>query len=146
MRGDGNVRFCSQCSKHVYDLSALTQTEAEALLVRHEGRLCAQVFLRVDGTILTSDCWVGRTRTTVVALCAAASAAALALGAVAYDAASSFSMSADGPCDVARETAGNGVMLPLSTHAPQSAAVCANPPPDRTRTGHVYATRGFMAR
>jgi len=39
----------------VFDLSALTRDEAEALLIAKKGKLCAQYFRREDGTILT---WV----------------------------------------------------------------------------------------
>jgi hypothetical protein len=32
MQGDPRRRFCSQCKLHVFDLSALTRTEAVALV------------------------------------------------------------------------------------------------------------------
>lgn len=53
------VRFCSSCSKNVYDISAMTKTEAEELISSREGRLCVRYFRRHDGTILTKDCPVG---------------------------------------------------------------------------------------
>ncbi|HEX7665791.1 MAG TPA: hypothetical protein VF407_14795, partial [Polyangiaceae bacterium] len=56
MPGDENVRYCGSCKKNVYNLSALTSREAEALLREKEGDLCATYFERADGTILTSDC------------------------------------------------------------------------------------------
>ncbi|HWW76751.1 MAG TPA: carboxypeptidase-like regulatory domain-containing protein [Pyrinomonadaceae bacterium] len=56
MEGDGRVRFCRQCELHVYDLSALTSAEAGSLVARTEGRLCARLYRRADGTVLTSDC------------------------------------------------------------------------------------------
>ena len=59
MRGDGRVRFCDSCSKHVYDLSNLTVTEGLALVQRSEGRLCIRHYRRRDGTVLTADCPVG---------------------------------------------------------------------------------------
>lgn len=59
MTGDDQVRFCGGCQKNVYDLSAMTSTEAEALLREKEGNLCARFYRRTDGTIMTSDCSVG---------------------------------------------------------------------------------------
>ena len=53
------VRHCGQCSLNVYNLSALTQGQAEGLLRSHEGRLCVRYYQRADGTILTQDCPVG---------------------------------------------------------------------------------------
>jgi hypothetical protein len=59
MLGDERVRFCPQCSLNVYDLSAMTRGEAEELIARREGRLCARLYRRADGTVLTRDCPVG---------------------------------------------------------------------------------------
>jgi hypothetical protein len=53
------ARHCGQCNLNVYNLSALTQGEAEGLLRSHEGRLCVRYYQRADGTILTQDCPVG---------------------------------------------------------------------------------------
>jgi len=59
MTGDDRVRFCDQCHLNVYNISELTRIEAEALIAASEGRLCARLFRRADGTILTKDCPVG---------------------------------------------------------------------------------------
>jgi hypothetical protein len=59
MIGDERVRFCAQCAKNVYNLSALPREEAEALLLEKEGKLCVRLYKRADGTVLTSDCPVG---------------------------------------------------------------------------------------
>jgi hypothetical protein len=56
MAGDDRVRFCHHCSKHVYNLSAMTREAAEKLLQEHEGSLCVQLFRRSDGTVVTADC------------------------------------------------------------------------------------------
>jgi hypothetical protein len=57
---DGDrVHFCSGCKKNVYNLSALSQVEAEGLLRKHEGHLCVRYYQRKDGTILTQNCPVG---------------------------------------------------------------------------------------
>lgn len=59
MIGTEQVRFCGQCKLNVYNLSGMTKNEAEALVVRTEGRLCVRFYRRADGTILTNNCPVG---------------------------------------------------------------------------------------
>jgi len=59
MEGNGRVRFCGECKKNVYDLSAMTRDEAEDLLQSRGEDLCARFYRRADGTVLTSDCSVG---------------------------------------------------------------------------------------
>lgn len=59
MTGDNRVRFCDHCHLNVYNLSELSRIEAEKLIVSTEGRLCARLFRRTDGTVLTKDCPVG---------------------------------------------------------------------------------------
>jgi hypothetical protein len=59
MVGDERVRFCDQCSLHVYNLSGMTRQEAESLVTNTEGRLCIRFYRRADGTILTRNCPVG---------------------------------------------------------------------------------------
>lgn len=59
MTGDNRVRFCDHCRLNVYNLAELTRTEAETLIASTEGRLCARMYRRADGTVLTKDCPVG---------------------------------------------------------------------------------------
>ena len=59
MTGDERTRFCQQCEKHVYDLSAMSAEEAEALLREKGGDACLRIYRRADGTVLTADCPVG---------------------------------------------------------------------------------------
>ncbi|HEY3243926.1 MAG TPA: hypothetical protein VGM03_11305 [Phycisphaerae bacterium] len=59
MQGDERVRFCDACKLNVYNLSAMTRHDAEALILEREGRLCARFYRRADGTILTENCPVG---------------------------------------------------------------------------------------
>jgi hypothetical protein len=59
MYGDEKVRFCRECKLNVYNLSGMSRTEAERLLMNSEGRLCVRFFRRGDGTVLTQDCPVG---------------------------------------------------------------------------------------
>lgn len=72
MVGDDRVRHCARCDKNVYNLSALPADEAELLLFEKEGKLCVRYFQRADGTILTSDCPVGRRKKRVRRLAFAA--------------------------------------------------------------------------
>ena len=59
MLGTERLRFCGQCNLNVYNLSGMTRDEAEALIARHEGRLCVRFYRRFDGSIITQDCPVG---------------------------------------------------------------------------------------
>lgn len=59
MTGDEQVRFCSQCNLHVYNFAELTEEQIATLLATTGGRLCARLYQRADGTILTRDCPVG---------------------------------------------------------------------------------------
>jgi hypothetical protein len=56
MMGGDRVRFCGQCQLNVYNLSALSRDDAEALIARAEGRLCVRFYRRQDGSIITEDC------------------------------------------------------------------------------------------
>ena len=62
MIGDERVRFCGQCELKVYNLSAMTKTQAEDLIAGTERRLCIRYYRRKDGSILTRDCPVGLAR------------------------------------------------------------------------------------
>jgi hypothetical protein len=62
MKGDDRVRFCGGCEKNVYNLSAMGREEAESLLRAKEGNLCARLYRRADGTVITADCPVGAKR------------------------------------------------------------------------------------
>jgi hypothetical protein len=61
MAGDDRSRFCSECSKNVYNLSAMTNAEAVAFVTDREGEgeACVRFYQRSDGTTLTADCPVG---------------------------------------------------------------------------------------
>ena len=59
MTGDNRVRFCDHCHLNVYNISELSRMEAETLIASTEGRLCARLFRRADGAVLTKDCPVG---------------------------------------------------------------------------------------
>ncbi len=59
MEGNDRVRFCGECKKNVFNLSAMTRRDAEALIREKNGDMCARLYRRVDGTVLTEDCPVG---------------------------------------------------------------------------------------
>jgi hypothetical protein len=59
MSGNDRVRDCSACNLSVYNFSAMTEQEIAALMAGREGRLCARLFRRADGTVLTRNCPVG---------------------------------------------------------------------------------------
>jgi hypothetical protein len=59
MIGDSRQRHCAECKLNVYNLSEMTQTEAENFLINAEGRVCIKFYHRSDGTVLTRDCPVG---------------------------------------------------------------------------------------
>lgn len=62
MIGDNRKRFCGECKLNVYNLSAMSRTEAENLILNAEGRLCVKFYRRADGSVLTQDCPVGWAR------------------------------------------------------------------------------------
>jgi len=56
MEGDNSKRFCEDCGHHVYNFAGMTRDQAETLLRETEGRLCARIYRREDGAVMTSDC------------------------------------------------------------------------------------------
>jgi hypothetical protein len=55
MRGSTQQRFCQHCQRHVHDLSAMTSSEAEALICQSAGQLCVRFSRLRDGHIRTLD-------------------------------------------------------------------------------------------
>jgi hypothetical protein len=84
MAGDDRVRDCAKCQQSVYNLSAMTRDEAEALIHARNGRLCVRYYQRFDGTILLADCEIGRKGVRKRRFLAAGIAASLATGVTAY--------------------------------------------------------------
>ena len=80
MTGDERVRSCGACQKQVFNLSAMTRDEAQALIVEKAGTLCVRYFRRADGTIMLADCKVGKQHARAPWYFAAGGAAALILG------------------------------------------------------------------
>ncbi len=55
MKGDARVRHCGACRLSVHNLSEMTTLEVEALL-QPGGSVCARLYRRPDGTVVTGDC------------------------------------------------------------------------------------------
>src|SRR5262245_56686154 len=56
MAGNEEVRFCTHCRQHVYNLSEMNRADAKALVQRTDGRLCVRFYRRADGTVVTRNC------------------------------------------------------------------------------------------
>lgn len=57
--GNGAVRNCTHCERSVYNLSAMTKSEAEAFITEFGTSQCVSFYRKSDGTILTDDCPAG---------------------------------------------------------------------------------------
>ena len=53
MTGDDRARFCELCNLQVYNIAELTAREARSLIANTEGRICARLYRRADGTVIT---------------------------------------------------------------------------------------------
>lgn len=56
MIGDEKTRLCEGCSKNVYNLSAMSQSEAESFLQNATELPCLKFYRRHDGTIMFENC------------------------------------------------------------------------------------------
>jgi len=86
MKGDDAIRHCGACNKKVYQISNMSSEQVEEFLLsrRTRGlRTCVRFYQRADGTLLTSDCSVGKKRKRkkqVVSVFGAAAVSASAFG------------------------------------------------------------------
>jgi hypothetical protein len=62
MSGDERARFCGQCQKNVYNLSAMKRVQIETLIREKEGKFCGRFYQRPDGRMITADCPTGQRR------------------------------------------------------------------------------------
>ncbi len=76
MAGAGRVRFCGSCEKNVFDLSAMSSSEAEELLAANGVKPCIRLQRRVDGTVVTGNCTRMKRQSALSARCATAIAGA----------------------------------------------------------------------
>jgi hypothetical protein len=78
MAGDDRARHCLKCGLNVFNISEMTPIQVTELVRQTEGRFCAKLYRRADGTVLTRDCPVGvRTRRQRIARMATAALAAV---------------------------------------------------------------------
>jgi hypothetical protein len=80
MTGDERVRMCGQCNKNVFNLSQMTRSDAEELIIEKNGNVCVRYYQRKDGTILLKDCTVAASAARRRQMLGAAAAALLATG------------------------------------------------------------------
>jgi uncharacterized protein YeeX (DUF496 family) len=118
MKGDERVRFCSHCEKNVFNLSAMTRDEAEALILATNAKICVRMYRRADGTMLTEDCPEGLRKKRRKRLAAAL------VGGAAVAAAASFASARQG----ARVVQGEPMIMPSSQVLPVSATPSITPP------------------
>jgi hypothetical protein len=81
MSGDDRARFCFSCSKHVFDVKAMNEDEAEGFLALHldDEEQKVVLYRRPDGRILVSDCPRGASKRHGRRVALAASVAACAI-------------------------------------------------------------------
>jgi hypothetical protein len=152
MIGDDRVRYCGQCTKNVYNLSAMAREEAEALLRAGYERdaqggegVCVRLYRRADGTVLTADCPDGaRRKKRRLAIFGAVGAGLMAAGAVGVEAygasteqgaqvAPSVHLMGAVPMPVMGEPAVTGSVAPPEPPPPPPAKVT---PPEPRPQGH----------
>ena len=56
MEGDAKVRYCNQCKLNVFNLSEMTDVEAQSLIPEVGTRLCVVMRQRDDGSVYTDNC------------------------------------------------------------------------------------------
>lgn len=134
MSGDARVRHCADCDRDVYDLSEMTADEATALLSREGPAACVRLHRRADGTVITSDCPVGRSQKRRRNLVAAGVAVA---GSVLAAAASWMTAHAvdHPPCAVQPTGPTEVVMGAIAVMPPPSTTVVATPTPTSSPSG-----------
>jgi hypothetical protein len=136
MIGDDRVRYCGQCTKNVYNLSAMPREEAEALLRAGYERdaqggegMCVRIYRRADGTVLTSDCPDGaRRKKRRLALFGALGAGLMAAGAVGVEAHAASMEQGNQPLPPVH-TMGAVPMPVMGEPAVTGSAVVPEPPP-----------------
>ena len=91
MRGTARERHCGLCDRQVHNLASLTSREIDRLVLEKDGKLCARITQREDGSLVTLD---GGSRVSFAAqIVAAASLALGAAGAMAQSASEKHSKS-----------------------------------------------------
>ena len=55
MNGGSRERHCQLCDKQVYNFAAMTPREIEKLVLKSDGKLCARITRREDGSLVTLE-------------------------------------------------------------------------------------------
>ncbi|MBL8910159.1 MAG: hypothetical protein JNM17_05570 [Archangium sp.] len=86
MSGDERVRHCAKCKLNVFNTREMSEDDVRAMLIAKSngGRVCARVYRRRDGTILTKDCPTGVAAIRRKAVMAVATAASMLMAGTAY--------------------------------------------------------------
>jgi hypothetical protein len=140
MSGDARVRFCGRCEKNVYNLSAMTRAEAEALVQAKEGRLCVRLFRRSDGTVISGDCPEGVRRQRLGArvwagIAGMATSAALVLGLLSGRARADLSIGTDKKPAAPKTLMGEPTIVPTKPpkHVLMGKVAIHEPQPDKDK-------------
>jgi hypothetical protein len=144
MVGDERVRHCGGCDKDVFNLSAMTREEAEALVVAKAGDLCARYYQRHDGTIILKDCSVGVAQKRKRRVIAAGAAGLLAMGGAA-----AWFAKHRGPNEtmgsIAYDPSIEQVQLTVHAEALDDSPPPAPPAPPQIEEPVIHATMGTVA-
>ena len=145
--GEGDrTRRCERCSLSVHNIAQMTRAEAEAFLASRfdesgqplQHRVCALIYRRADGTIITADCPVGlaklraAARRTIYRV-----AAVLGLTAVTAAAAAAFDRAQHAPLSASQPFAAVGKLIGkgISYRPPIAGGLIAVPPPAPSKPG-----------
>jgi hypothetical protein len=55
MSGDDTIRFCPKCQLNVYNFAEMTEAKVNQLLIEREGKVCAKIYQRASGSLVTKD-------------------------------------------------------------------------------------------
>lgn len=55
MAGSEQIRFCTECNKYVYNLSAMTRRDAEDLVATRRSQMCTRMIRDLNGGTITVD-------------------------------------------------------------------------------------------
>ncbi|CAN5391127.1 hypothetical protein BH09SUM1_BH09SUM1_29960 [soil metagenome] len=132
MKGTDRERFCGLCKKNVYDTSKMKADEIRALVGGSDGEVCARLFKRQDGTLVTADCAPTRRRRAVM-FAMTVIGAIMAVGASAFASTTSSTSRSARPRDTAEQFA--------RTHEPTRTIInwIAPPPPMSMIAGGLVA-------
>jgi hypothetical protein len=150
MSGGDDIRFCAKCRQNVYNLSALTESQARELV---QGPVCVRFFHRGDGTVITRKCppMMEAARRRLVAL-AAGVAGVLPLAAGFWGSVAWLSKLVHGRRDPEEEMMGlrsrpptMGEPIPMKEEPPRVMMGAPPPPPPRLM-GKVVAPSPKLGR